>query len=319
MTAEEVRFPAPTAAALPGGRRLHVSGTLGTRLAPALLVFAAALATLASSEELVRNPGFELGTYPVPFSHPAAVLGVRMPEHWLMYPSNWGYAETVDDTASAKAGDKCLLISCRAHRTRDSRRGPVIVSTAFGVSPGKRYHVRLWVKGGEPGSQFGTSVLEYSGGRERRYLGYVVPRAPGSLSLSSDWQLYRAMYEVQSADTADAALRISAPTRADIAPICIDEVSVKPWDERRLSERLDPSQLIRERNAFEPMLEHFPGLRATYADDISRIDEDLAALLDALQGEALTVEREFELERLFDRLRADIKRVRYRVAFDRID
>ena len=94
---------------------------------------------------------------------------------------------------------------------------------------------------------------------------------------------------------------------------------MKPWDERPLNERVDPSKLIRERNAFEPMLEYFPGLRATYADDLSRIDEDLAALRDALQSETPTVEREFELERLFDRLRADIKRVRYRVAFDRID
>ncbi len=212
-----------------------------------------------TNQQLLRNPGFEMGTYKQPG------LGAVMPKHWSRSWRKVGSVEPVSDPKQARSGDHCVrVINHSIHQGR------------FEVVPGMRYRVRAWVKAESDATQT-IAVYQYvwqqiEDKEELKNIGSWGFRGSGE-KVPEEWSMVESVYTAPADGSVDAiavAFHIRGPGDA-MGSVLIDDVSVRAWDGRSLAVRVAASPIFRDRPAYEQAMARHPSLRESYENQLNTI------------------------------------------------
>ncbi|MBN1444837.1 MAG: carbohydrate binding domain-containing protein [Candidatus Omnitrophica bacterium] len=265
-------------------------------------ILAAMISSVFASEEaflkeLIRNGDFEEEkVYTISAPHKAA--GLVMPEGWFMDWTHCGYAELVKDPDICRSGKQCLMMQYREDPEREENRrfANVYSTSGFEIKPGKKYLVRLWVKGDFPGKPFQVSFYEYRD-EGKKYLGYLPVKPEKPVLLSNEWQFFQAIYEPKSPDV-ESARFVLATVRPNTDAMWVDGISMREYDGRSLAELMKTSAMEKERAENEKLLSGHKELGDKYGETSKELYSRFNELLTNLTPEP-SPEIQYVIEKKF--------------------
>lgn len=285
-------------------RRLVVPLTLGVALVAGVDCLRA-WAAGETNAQLLKNPGFEMGTWA------PRGTGAALPRHWHR---NWGHRGSValvEGARLARSGTKCVRVTDAS-----------LNQGRFKIEPGMRYRVRVWLKGEGAARQ---AILFYKymsttvGGSERtKYLG-TCGFGGGNRRVPSRWTMVESVFTAPtdgSANTATVAVQVSALKKGRKASALVDDMTLRAWDGRPLAIRVAACAVFLDRPGYAQALAKHPEVRKRRGPALAAVYKRAEALRKATRAGTAPLEKREALEAELEALLAEYAKVQTEVELD---